>query len=64
MGPGPVPKTGQLVSAEMKRRIAAGGGMLLTRWFAFFALRDRRPWSMTYGPEPPCHRLGRCFRWR
>ena len=38
MGPGPVPKTGQLVSAEMKRRTAVGGGMLLTRWFVFFAL--------------------------
>jgi hypothetical protein len=53
-----MPVTGQLVSAEMKRRTAAGGGMLLTRWFAFFAPRDRLPWSMTRGPEPPVLEAG------
>jgi hypothetical protein len=37
--------------------------MLLMRRFAFFALGDRCPWSMTRGPRPPCQRLGRCF-WR
>ena len=58
MGPGPVPKTGQLVSAEMKRRTTAGGGSLLAWRFAFFALGDRHPRSMTHGPGPPCHRLG------
>jgi hypothetical protein len=39
-----------LLSAEMKRR----GGSLLAWWFAFFALGDRRPRSMTRGPGPPC----------
>jgi hypothetical protein len=50
----PVSGTGPLVSAEVKRRTTAGGGSLLTRQFPFFALRDRRPRSMTRGPGPPC----------
>jgi hypothetical protein len=36
----PVPETGLLVLAEVKRRTTAGGGLLLTRRFAFFALGD------------------------
>jgi hypothetical protein len=59
----PMSGTGLLVSAEVKRRTTAGGDLLLTRQFAFFALRDRCPRSMTRGPRPPCQRLGRCF-WR
>jgi hypothetical protein len=60
----PASETGPLVSAEVKRHTTVGGGPLLTRRFAFFALKDRRPRSMTCGPEPPCQRLGRCFRRR
>jgi hypothetical protein len=48
-----------LLLAEMKRH----GGSLLVWRFAFFALGDRRPRSMTHGPGPPCQRLGRYF-WR
>jgi hypothetical protein len=59
----PVSETGLLVSAEVKRRTTVGGGLLLSRRFAFFALADRRPRSMTRGPGPPCYRLVRCF-WR
>ena len=60
----PEPETGPLLSTEVKRRTTAVGGPLLTRRFAFFALGDRRPRSMTCGPGPPCQRLGRCFRRR
>jgi hypothetical protein len=60
----PVSETGLLVSAEVKRRTTADGGVLLTRRFAFSAHEDRRPRSMTHGPGPPCQRLGRCFRRR
>jgi hypothetical protein len=59
----PVSATGLWVSVEVKRRTTAGGGLLLSRRFAFFALGDRSPRSMTHGPEPPCQRLVRCF-WR
>jgi hypothetical protein len=51
----PVSEAGPLLSAEMKRRDSS----LLTWQFAFFALGDRRPRSMTRGPGPPCQRLGR-----
>jgi hypothetical protein len=63
---GPVSETGLLVSAEVKRRTTADGGVLLTRRFAFSAHGDRRPRSMTRGPGPPCQGLGHCFwrRWR
>jgi hypothetical protein len=54
----PVPEAGPLLSAEVKRGTTAGGGMLLTWWFAFSAHGGRRPRSMTRGPEPPCQRLG------
>jgi hypothetical protein len=50
----PVSGTGPLLSVEVKRRTTAGGGMLLTRWFAFSAHGGRRPRSMTHGPGPPC----------
>jgi hypothetical protein len=45
-------------SVEVKRRTTAGGGMLLTRRFAFSAHGGRCPRSMTRGPGPPCQRLG------
>jgi hypothetical protein len=54
----PVPEAGPLLSAEMKRRTTAGGGMLFTRQFAFFTHEGRHPRSMTRGPRPPCQRLG------
>jgi hypothetical protein len=60
----PMPETGLLVSAEVKRRTTAGGGLLLTRRFAFSTHGGRSPRSMTHGPGPPCQRLARCFRWR
>jgi hypothetical protein len=60
----PASETGLLVSAEVKRRTTAGGGVLLTQRFAFSAHGGRRPKSMTRGPEPPCQRLVRCFRRR
>jgi hypothetical protein len=60
----PVPETGLLVSMEVKRRTTVGGGVLLTRRFAFFAHRGRHPRSMTRGPGPPFQRLARCFRRR
>jgi hypothetical protein len=60
----PVSETGSLLSAEVKRRITAGGGVLLSRRFAFSAHGGRRPKSMTRGPRSPCQRLGRCFRRR
>jgi hypothetical protein len=44
----------------MKRCTTAGGGSLLAWRFAFTALRDPHTSCMTYGPGPPCHRLG-CF---
>jgi hypothetical protein len=50
----PVSETGQLVSAEMKRR----GGSLLTWWFAFSALGDPHTSCMTCGLGPPCQRQG------
>jgi hypothetical protein len=50
----PVPEAGPLLLAEVKRRTTAGGGVLLTRWFAFSAQGGRRPRSMTRGPGPPC----------
>jgi hypothetical protein len=53
----PVPEAGLLLSAEVKRRITAGGGVLLTRWFAFSAHGGQLPRSMTRGPWPPCQRL-------
>jgi hypothetical protein len=53
-----VSETGPLLSAEMNRRTTAGGGVLLTRRFAFSAHRGRRPRRMTRGPWPPCQRLG------
>jgi hypothetical protein len=58
----PVLETGPLLSAEVKRRITAGGGVLLSRRFAFSTHGGRRPRSMTRGPRPPCERLGHCFR--
>jgi hypothetical protein len=36
----PVSEAGSLLSAEMKRRITKGGGVLLTRRFAFSAHGD------------------------
>jgi hypothetical protein len=60
----PVSEAGPLLSAEMKRRTIADGGVLLTRRFAFSAHGGRRPRSMTRGPRPPCQRLGCCFRRR
>jgi hypothetical protein len=54
----PVLETGPSVSVEIERRTTAGGGLLLVWRFAFFALGDRRPRSMTRGPGPSCHRLG------
>jgi hypothetical protein len=56
--------TAALVLVEVKRHTTADGGVLLTRRFAFSAHGDRRPRSKTRRPEPPCQRLGRCFRWR
>jgi hypothetical protein len=46
----PVPETGLLVSAEVKRHTAADGGVLLMWRFAFSAHGDRHPRSMTRGP--------------
>jgi hypothetical protein len=62
MGLGPRVRDWAVV--EMKRRTTAGGGSLLAWWFAFFALGDPHTSCMTRGPEPPCQRLGRCFRRR
>jgi hypothetical protein len=53
----PVPEAAPLLSAEMKRRTTAGGGVLLRR-FAFSAHGGRRPRSMTRGPGPLRQRLG------
>jgi hypothetical protein len=50
----PVPEAGPLLLAEMKRC----SGSLLAWRFAFFALGDLRPRSMTREPGPPCQRLG------
>jgi hypothetical protein len=60
----PMLEIGLLVSAKVKRRTAADGGVLLTRRFAFSAHGDRCPRSMTRGPGPPRQRQGRCFRRR
>jgi hypothetical protein len=60
----PLSETGPPLSAEVKRRTTAGGGVLLTRRFAFSAHGGRRPKSMTRGPGPPCQRLVHCFRRR
>jgi hypothetical protein len=60
----PVSRIGPLLLAEVKRRTTAGGGVLLTRRFAFSAHGGRRPKSMTHGPRPPCQRRVRCFRRR
>jgi hypothetical protein len=60
VGPGPRGRGWPAAFEEMKRR----GGLLLAWRFAFFAHGDRRPRRMTRGPEPPCQRLVRCFRWR
>jgi hypothetical protein len=60
----PVSETGPLLSAEVKRRTTAGGGVLLTRRSAFSTHGDRRPKSMTRGPGPSCQRLVRCCRRR
>jgi hypothetical protein len=54
-----VSKAGPLVSAKMKGSTTMGGGMLLTRRFAFFALRNQHTTCMTCGTGPPCHRPGR-----
>jgi hypothetical protein len=54
----PVSETGPLLSVEGKRRTTAGGGVLLTRRFAFSAHGGRCPRSMTRGPGPLCQRLG------
>jgi hypothetical protein len=44
----PVLETGPLVSAEMKRRTIAGGGLLLARWFSpGAAVRLFRTWKPT-----------------
>jgi hypothetical protein len=56
-------EVGPLLSVETKRRTTADGSVLLTRRFTLSAHGDRRPRSMTDGPEPPCQRLGRCI-WR
>jgi hypothetical protein len=45
----PVLETGLLVLVEVKRRTIAGGSLLLSRRFAFFAHGDRRPRGMTRG---------------
>jgi hypothetical protein len=45
-----VPEAGPLLSAEVKRRTTTGGGVLLTRRFAFSAHGGRHPRSMTRGP--------------
>jgi hypothetical protein len=60
----PVSGTGPLLSAEVKRRTTADGGVLLTRRFAFSAHGGQRPKSMTRGPGPPCQGLVRYFRRR
>jgi hypothetical protein len=60
----PVSETRPLLLAEMKRRIIADGGVLLSRRFAFSAHGGRCPRSMTRWLGPPCQRLGRCFRRR
>jgi hypothetical protein len=58
----PAPEAGPLlVSAEVKRRATAGGGVLLTRRFAFSAHEGRRPRSMTRGARPSHQRLVRCW---
>jgi hypothetical protein len=54
----PAPEAGPLLLVEMKRHTTAGGGVLLTRRFAFSAHGGRRSKSMTHGPGPPCQRLG------
>jgi hypothetical protein len=48
------------LAAEVKRRATTGGGSLFGHawWFAFSALGIQRTIHMTYGPGPPCHRLG------
>jgi hypothetical protein len=63
-GRGPVSQTGPLLSTEVKRCTTAGGGVLLTRWFAFSVHEGRCPRSMTHGPGPPCQGLVHCFRRR
>jgi hypothetical protein len=60
----PVPETGLLVSAEVKRRTIIDGGVLLTWRFAFSAHGGRCLKSMTRGPGPPSQRLVHCFRRR
>jgi hypothetical protein len=60
----PASETGLLVLVEVKRRTTAGGGVLLTRRFAFSAHGGQRPKSMTRGPGPPCQRLVCCLRRR
>jgi hypothetical protein len=54
----PVSEARPLLSVEMKRRTTAGGGVLLTRRFAFSAHGGQHPRSMTRGPGPPRQRLG------
>jgi hypothetical protein len=48
----PVSEAGPLLSAEMKRRTTAGGGVLLTRRFTLSAQGGRRPRNVTRGPGP------------
>jgi hypothetical protein len=52
----------QLVLAEVKRRTTAGGGVLLTRRFAFSVHGGRRSRSMTRGPGPPVSETGSPWR--
>jgi hypothetical protein len=54
----PVSETESLFSAKMKRRTTAGGGSLLARRFAFFALGDPHTSCMTCGPRPPVSEAG------
>jgi hypothetical protein len=51
-------EAGPLVVAKVKRRTAADGGVLLTRWFAFSAHGGRRTRSMTRGPGAPVLEAG------
>jgi hypothetical protein len=55
---GPMSETGPLLSAEVKRCTTAGGGVLLTRRFAFSAHGGRRSKSMTRGPGTPVSETG------
>jgi hypothetical protein len=58
----PVSGTGLSVSAGVKMRTTAGGGVLFTRRFTFSAHRNRHTRCMTCGPRPPFQRLDRWLR--